>query len=208
MAWVLTGCAPRRLSQAKTLADGVGAARFVGRVRRAALGRPLLGPPTAQHRIQRTWRFVVNRRVEVRTARPGVVRRLVKRRRKPGLSSLDGTALRGFCTLLAAAVLKGRAVPRAWARDAQGVRDRSPNHRAEGWWRVLRTMLPPAVPVLVRADRGFGRSGATGGGGSWRWRTSCGSDWAYAPGRVIGREPGVARTGRTRAATSRSDGCC
>lgn len=158
MAWVLTVCAQLRLSQAKTLADLVGAALFVGRVSLAAIGRQLLGPAAAKHRIKRTWRFVANRRVEISTAMQGVVRRLVKRRRKPLLIGFDWTELRGFCTLMAAAVLKGRAVPLVWASYPKGVLYRSQNYLEEGLLRVLRTMIPERVTVILLADRGFGRT--------------------------------------------------
>lgn len=158
IAWVLTVCAHLRLSQAKTLADLVGATLFVGRVSLAAIGRQLLGPAAAKHRIKRTWRFVANRRVEISTAMQGVVRRLVKRRRKPLLISFDWTELRGFCTLMAAAVLKGRAVPLVWASYPQGVLYKSQNNLEEGLLRVLRTMIPETVAVILLADRGFGRT--------------------------------------------------
>lgn len=158
MAWVLTVCAGLRLSQAKTLADLVGAALFVGRVSLAAIGRQLLGPAAAQHRIKRTWRFVANRRVESCLAMQGVVRRLVKRRRKPLLISFDWTELRGFCTLMAAAVRKGRSIPLVWASYPKGVLHKSQNHLEEGLLRVLRTMVPESVPVILLADRGFGRT--------------------------------------------------
>jgi hypothetical protein len=158
IAWVRTVCASLRLSQAKTLADRVGAALFVGRVSLAAIGRQLRGPAAAKHRIKRTWRFVANRRLELSTAMQGVVRRLVKRRRKPLRVGFDGTEVRGFCTRMAAAVLKGRAVPLVWASYPKGVRYKSQNHLEEGLLRVLRTMIPEKVPVSVLADRGFGRT--------------------------------------------------
>jgi hypothetical protein len=158
IAWVLTVCAQLRLSQAKTLADLVGAALFVGRVSLAAIGRQLLGPTAVKHRIKRTWRFVANPRVAVGDAMHGVVGRLVKRRKKPVLVGFDWTELRGFCTLMAAAALKGRAIPRVWASYPQGVLYKSQNNLEEGLLRVLRTMIPAEVPVILLADRGFGRT--------------------------------------------------
>lgn len=158
IAWVLTVCAQLRLSQAKTLADLVGAALHVGRASLAAIGRQLLGPAAAKHRIKRTWRFVANPRVELSDAMHGVVRRLVKGRKKPLLVGFDWTEIRGFCTLMAAAVLKGRAIPLVWASYPKGALHKSQNNLEEGLLRVLRSMLPPAVPVILLADRGFGRT--------------------------------------------------
>ena len=151
IAWVLSVCASLRLSQAKTLADLVAAALGVGRISLAALGRRMARPAAAKHRIKRTWRFVANRRVEVSTAMQGVIARLVKRRRKPLIVSLDWTEIRGFCTLVAAATLAGRAVPLIWASYPKGVLFRSQNSLEEGLLRLLRTLIPPKVPVILLA---------------------------------------------------------
>jgi len=115
MAWVLSVCAGLRASQAQTLADLVAAALGVGRVSLAALGRRMAHPTAAKHRIKRTWRFVANQRVEVSTAMRGVIGQRVRRRKKPLIVSLDWTEIRGFCTLVAATPLAGRAVPLIWA---------------------------------------------------------------------------------------------
>src|SRR5438046_1545326 len=101
------------------------AALHVGRVSLAAIGRKLTGPSAAKQRIKRTWRFCANQRVVIAGAMRGLVRHLLKRRRaKPGkyrrqprplLIALDWTDVRNFHTLMAAAVMKGRAVPLLWA---------------------------------------------------------------------------------------------
>src|SRR5436305_13342952 len=82
IAWVLSVTAALRLSQSKTLSVLVAAAMATARVSLAELGRRLTGPAAAKHRIKRTWRFTANERIEVATAMRGVVRRLLKRRRK------------------------------------------------------------------------------------------------------------------------------
>ena len=158
IAWVVTVWAQLRLSQAKTLGELVAAALHVGRVSLAALGRQLAGQTATKHRIKRTWRFVANPRVAVGDAMHGVVGRLVKRRKKPLLVGFDWTELRGFCTLMAAAVLKGRAIPLVWASYPKGVLCKSQNNLEEGLLRVLRTMIPEGVAVILLADRGLGRS--------------------------------------------------
>src|SRR5215218_3951071 len=114
IAWVVSVCAGRlRLSQVKTLAILAAAAMRVERVSLANLGRQAVG--NAKHQIKRCWRFCVNDRVEPADAMRGVVKRLVKRRGKPLLVALDWVDVRGFQTLVASAVLRGRSVPLCWA---------------------------------------------------------------------------------------------
>lgn len=81
VSWVFTVCSVLRLGQTKTLADLVAATFHVGRVSVANIGRKLLGPTAAKHKIKRTWRFCANPRVHVSDAMAGVVRRLCKRRK-------------------------------------------------------------------------------------------------------------------------------
>jgi hypothetical protein len=167
IAWVLSVCTDLRLSQAKTLAHLTAAALHVGRASLAALGRKLTGPAACKHRVKRAWRFCANHRVVVADAMRGLVRRLLKRRRarpgkrrrpKPLLIAFDWTDIRNFHTLMAAAVMKGRAVPLLWATYTKWQLRRSQNNLEEGLLRLLRTMIPDGVPVLLLADRGFGRT--------------------------------------------------
>ena len=158
IAWTLSACAGLRLSQAKTLSDLVAATLEVGRVSLAEIGRRLAGPVAAKHRIKRVWRFTSNQRVEISDAMRRVVARLAKRRRKPVLITFDWTDIRGFCTLMAAAAMKGRAVPLLWASYPRGRVEISQNNLEEGLLRLLRTMIPEKVPVILLADRGFGRT--------------------------------------------------
>jgi hypothetical protein len=156
--WVLTVASALRLSQAKTLADLVEAAVHVTRGTLSALGRSLPPGTAAKHRIKRAWRFCDNDRVHVADVMPAVVRRLTRKRRKPLLVALDWTDVRGFHTLMAAAVLKGRAVPLLWASYTTGQLHRSQNSFEEGLLRLLVSMLPGGVRVILLADRGFGRA--------------------------------------------------
>jgi hypothetical protein len=159
VAWILSLDMALRLSQQKTLAALVGAALRVGRVSLAALGRQLTGKGLAKHRIKRAWRFCANERVVVSDAMQGIVRRLLKRRKKkPLLIAFDWTDIRKFHTLMAAAVLKGRAVPLLWASYTKWKLDRSQNNLEEGLLRLLRTLVPESVTVILLADRGFGRT--------------------------------------------------
>ncbi len=159
IAWVLSVTASLRLSQSKTLSVLVAAALATTRISLAELGRHLTGPAAAKHRIKRTWRFTANERVEVATAMRGVVRRLLKRRRKrPLVVAFDWTEVGDFCTLMAAAVLKGRAVPLLWVSIAKVQLKRRRNALEEGLLRQLQDMLPEGISVIVLADRGFGRT--------------------------------------------------
>jgi hypothetical protein len=158
IGWVLTIASGLRLSQAKTLADLVEAAVHVGRGTLSAIGRHLTGPTAAKHKIKRVWRFCDNDRVHGSEVMPAVVRRLTRKRKKPLLVALDWTDVRGFHTLMAAAVLKGRAVPLLWASYTDGQLHRSQNTFEESLLRLLVTMLPGGVRVILLADRGFGRT--------------------------------------------------
>jgi len=167
IAWVVSVCTDLRHSQAKTLADLVAAALHIGRVSLAALGRKLVGPTAVKHRIKRTWRFCANSRILVSEAMQGVLRHFLKRRGKarargrkvkPLVIALDWTDIRNFHTLMAALVMKGRAVPLLWATYTKWKLARSQNNLEEGLLRLLATLLPAGVPVILLADRGFGRT--------------------------------------------------
>jgi len=158
VGWVLTIAAGLRLSQAKTLADLVTAAVRVGRGTLSAIGRCLPGSTTAEHRIKRVWRFCDNDRVHVSEVMPRVTRRLTRKRKKPLLVALDWADVRGLHTLMAAAVMRGRAAPLLWASYTDGQLTRSRNALEESLLRLLVTMLPGGVRVILPADRGFGRA--------------------------------------------------
>jgi hypothetical protein len=158
ITWVLSVCTALRRSQAKTLADLVAAGLHIGRASLANLGRQLTGPKDAKHRIKRAWRFCANDRVTIGDAMQGVIERLCRRRKKRLLIALDWTEVRAFHTLMAAAVLKGRAVPLLWASYPEWELAKSQNNLEEGLLRLLRTLIPASVPVVILADRGFGRT--------------------------------------------------
>ena len=159
IAWVVSVCASSlRLSQAKTLAILVASALRVQRVSLANIGRAAEG--CAKHQIKRCWRFVTNRRVETADAMRGIVRRLLKKRKKALLVALDWVDIRGYQTLMASAVLQGRSVPLCWSscRRQSYEGHRSRNAFEESLLLVLRSMIPDAVKVIILADRGFGRT--------------------------------------------------
>lgn len=157
-AWVVNCCAGSlRLSQAKTLASLVAGALGVQRVSLSAIGRQMAG--SVKHQIKRCWRFIANPRVETADAMRGIIARLVKKRKKPLMVALDWVDIRGFQTLMASAVLKGRATPLCWASTRGHVYEghKSRNAFEESLLLVLRTMIPESIQVIILADRGFGR---------------------------------------------------
>lgn len=159
-AWVVSVCAVSlRLSQAKTLGALVAAALSVQRVSLANIGRALLG--NVKHQIKRCWRFCANDRIETADAMRGVVKKVLRKRRKrPLIVSFDWTDVRQFQTLMASVVFKGRSVPICWASCKKHVYDghRSRNAFEESLLLVLRSMIPAGQKVILLADRGFGRT--------------------------------------------------
>src|SRR5438034_3840146 len=159
IAWVVSVCTiSLRLSQAKTLAILVAAAMRVQRISLANIGRAMDG--AAKHQIKRCWRFCVNERIETADAMRGIVARLLKKRKKKLLIALDWVNIKGFQTLVASVVLKGRSTPIAWASTTNHVYDghRSRNAFEESLLLVLREMIPGKIKVIILADRGFGRT--------------------------------------------------
>ena len=122
-AWVVTVCAVSlRLSQAKTLGALVAGALSVQRTSLANIGRALLG--RAKHQIKRCRRFCANERVETADAMRGVVKKVLRtRRRRPLVVSFDWTDVTGFQTLMASVVFRGRSVPLCWASCRKHVYD-------------------------------------------------------------------------------------
>jgi len=122
IAWVVSVCSGSlRLSQAKTLSILAAAAMRVQRVSLANIGRMMDG--AAKHQIKRCWRFCANERVEPADAMRGIVARLLKKRKKKLLVAVDWVDIKGFQTLVASVVLKGRSTPIAWASTANHVYD-------------------------------------------------------------------------------------
>ena len=159
IAWVVTVCASSlRLSQAKTLAILVSSAMRVERISLANIGRAMQG--MVKHQIKRCWRFCANDRIESADAMRGVLRRVLKKRKKKLLVSFDWTDIKGFQTLVASVVFKGRSIPICWASCNKHVYDghRSRNAFEESLLLVLRSMIPQQVKVILLADRGFGRT--------------------------------------------------
>jgi hypothetical protein len=158
VGWVACVTANLLPSQSRTLAVLVAAAIRTERPNLATVGRQLAGPTTAKSAIKRAWRFTDNGRVEVADAMAGVIARLVRKRKKRLLVSFDWTEVRDFHCLMAAACIGGRAVPLLWASYPEWRLTRSQNSLEEGLLRLLRTLIPRSLEVVILADRGFGRA--------------------------------------------------
>jgi hypothetical protein len=100
---------------------------------------------------------------------------LVARRKEALVVALDWVEVRIFHTLSAVAVLPGRGVPLLWASYPEWQLHKSQNSLEEGLLRLLRTMIPSSLPVIIVADRGFGRTELAAFVRSWAFITSCGS---------------------------------
>ena len=158
LGWLLSVLAGLRASQAKTLAALAVAALDVARISVAEIGRHLSGT-TAKHGIKRVDRFLGNRRFTISDAMHGLIDRVVRRRGRHALVvALDWVEVRQFHTLAAVAVAPGRGVPLVWASYPEWELHKSQNNLEEGLLRLLRTLIPAAVPVILLADRGFGRT--------------------------------------------------
>ncbi len=159
IAWVVSvGAVSLRLSQAKTLGVLVASAMRVERISLANIGRAMNG--MVKHQIKRCWRFCANDRIETADAMRGVLKRVLKKRKKKLLISFDWTDIKGFQTLVASVVFKGRSIPIGWASCNRHVYDghKSRNAFEESLLLVLRSMIPRQVKVILLADRGFGRT--------------------------------------------------
>jgi hypothetical protein len=158
LTWVLTATSRLLPSQSKTLAVLVAAALRCERPHLAQIGRGLAGSITAKSAIKRAWRFTCNERIEVADGMAEVINKLVRKRKKRLLVRFDGTEFRDFHTLMAAACIKGRSVPLLWASYKEWRFLRSQNSLEEALLRLLRTVIPETIRVVILADRGFGRA--------------------------------------------------
>lgn len=158
LAWVLSVCSALRKSQAKTLAELVAAAVPTERATLANLGRAMPGPARCKHRIKRAARFIANPRVTVADGMAGVIARLARRKDVPLVVALDWVEVRSFHTLVAAVVAGGRSVPVLWHSYPEWELAKSQNNLEEGLIRLLRTLVPRRVRIILLADRGFGRT--------------------------------------------------
>ena len=171
VAWVVSICSGLlRKSQARTLSILVAAAAGATRLSLAGIGRVAAEAQdtAAKHAIKRVWRFIANQRVEPTHLMPLLMGRLLTRRlrwhgkrptRRPLLVSLDWTKVRSLHVLMAAVVVRGRALPLCWQSYRGRVEGRSQNALEFAMLLSIKAALPPEVRVVILADRGFGYAG-------------------------------------------------
>lgn len=158
LAWVLSVSSALRYSQAKTLAALVAAAVPTRRLTLANLGRATAGNARCKHRIRRAGRFTANHRVTVADAMAGAIARLARRKGTPLVVALDWVEVRDPHTPVAAAVVGGRSIPPVWHSYPEWELTESQNNLEEGLIRLLRSLVPDRVRIILLADRGFGRT--------------------------------------------------
>jgi Transposase DDE domain len=157
LSWLVTVSPGLLDSQRLTLSLLVFAALRVGRVSLAALGRLIPGQAKEKHKIKRAERFCANPRVHVADAMSGLIQQLGRNGGRL-LVAVDWVEFRGIRTLVAACVFDRRSVPLLWASYREGTLRRSQNDVEEALLRLLASLLPEGVEVVLLADRGFGRA--------------------------------------------------
>jgi hypothetical protein len=145
----------------RTLAELVAAALRMPRARLAELGRRLAASTckTAKHCIKRAWRVTSNERIPIPDAMQGPLSWLFHQRpywkKHPLVVSMDQTKVRSFPTLMLATVVRGRALPLLWESYQEGKLPKSQNYLEERLLRVLRSLVPSWVRVIVVARPWF-----------------------------------------------------
>jgi len=111
---------------------------------------------------QATWRFTSNERIPIADAMQGPLRWLFRQRlywkekKRPLVVSKDHqTKVRSFHTLMLATVVRGRALPLLWESYEEGKLPKSQNYLEERLLRVLRSLVPSWVRVIVVARPWF-----------------------------------------------------
>jgi hypothetical protein len=118
----------------------------------------MAGAARCKHKIKRAGRFIANKRVTVADAMTGVIARLGRGRDVPLVVALDWVEVRALHTLVAAAVVDGRSIPLVWHSYPEWELAKSQNNLEEGLIRLLRSLVPDRVRIILLADRGFGRA--------------------------------------------------
>jgi hypothetical protein len=113
--------------------------------------------------------------------------------------SMDWTKVRSFHTLMLATV-RGRALPLLWESYQEDKLPKSQNYLEERLLRVLRSLVPSWVRVIVVADRGFGRTElASSARDSALHSAKAKSSSAGTPAGVVGVSGAVGSAARWRA---------
>jgi hypothetical protein len=117
--------------------------------------------PTAlvKHRIKRVWRFLKNDRIDLEAAQHDLIHAIFRPLGgKLVCIAVDWVDIRSYKVLVAAVVVRGRSIPLLWAAYEKWQLYKSQNNLEEGFFRLLKTLIPGWCRVVVVADRGFGRT--------------------------------------------------
>jgi hypothetical protein len=156
--WIVGACTCLRLSQRKTLGELVFGAMQCRRVSIAEIGRSLHVDALPKHCIKRTYRFLRNARVEATEACAALVMLAARRAKGHLFVAVDWTDVREYKVLKASVPLGGRSVPILFAAYRKWEVFKSQNAFEEGFFRLLKALLPPRCHVVVLADAGFART--------------------------------------------------
>lgn len=113
---------------------------------------------TVKAALKRVDRWINNPRIHISQAMEPLVQRLLQKRRKKLILSLDWVDIRGFACLAAATSLKGRAVWLMWKSLPKDGLNLHMNRVEEEVLCALRSMIPNSLGVIILADRGFHKS--------------------------------------------------
>jgi hypothetical protein len=144
--------------RARCLAHLTYALMRAGRLGVAEIGRFVPTATTDKHHIKGVDRFLGNDAIELLTLWTSLIA-LACYRTSRLFVLLDWTDLgNGFEVLKATVSFGGRSQPVAWVTTRKGHYGRSRNIFESNLCKVLKTLLPPAVELVIVADRGFARA--------------------------------------------------
>jgi hypothetical protein len=118
----------------------------------------MCGKALPKHRIKRVDRFLGNERVEVADAAWALIMIAAKAARGRLFVLVDWVDVRSYKVLVAAVPIRGRSVPVLFAAYEKWRLRKSQNAFEEGFFTLLRALLPKKVQAVVVADRGFHRA--------------------------------------------------
>jgi len=129
-----------------------------GRLGVAEIGRFVPTPTTDKHHIKAVDRFLGNQAIDLLALWSGLIA-LACYRTSRLFVLLDWTDLgNGFEVLKATVSYGGRSQPVAWVTTRKGYYGRSRNIFESNFCKLLKTLLPPGVELVIVADRGFARA--------------------------------------------------
>lgn len=158
VAWVVNLLTGYRRSQRKTIAELVFGAMRCRRVSLADVGRAMETGTLPKHNIKRAWRLLRNGRVDVVEGMRALTALVARASGGRLVIAVDWVEVGAYHVLRAAVPLRGRGVPIAFAAYHPAALFRSQNALEEGFFVLLKALLPRGVHAVVLADRGFARA--------------------------------------------------